>query len=74
MEALRERIGKAYRDKQTFRVIVVMPLLPSFNGESIISYACMDPLPEVCQLLGSECFRVNVDPLPIQVTLVTAVA
>jgi phospholipase D1/2 len=29
-EALRRRIARAYREKQTFRVIVVMPLLPSF--------------------------------------------
>ena len=29
-EALRLRIARAYRDKQNFRVIVVMPLLPSY--------------------------------------------
>ena len=33
VEALRARIGKAYKEKETFRVIIVMPLLPSFNGE-----------------------------------------
>ena len=32
-EALRLRIARAHREGKTFRVIVVMPLLPSFEGE-----------------------------------------
>ncbi|CAI8009390.1 Phospholipase D zeta 2, partial [Geodia barretti] len=32
-EALRLRIARAYRHGQTFRVIIVMPLLPSFPAE-----------------------------------------
>ncbi|ELU04927.1 hypothetical protein CAPTEDRAFT_168015 [Capitella teleta] len=31
--ALYERIMKAHRDKETFRVYVVLPLLPAFEGE-----------------------------------------
>lgn len=32
-EALYNRIMRAYRNKETFRVFVVMPLLPGFEGE-----------------------------------------
>ena len=31
-ERLRLRIARAYKEKKKFRVIVVMPLLPSFEG------------------------------------------
>lgn len=33
VDALRARITRAYKKKETFRVIIVMPLLPSFNGD-----------------------------------------
>ena len=32
-EALRQRIVRAYKEGKKFRVIVIMPLLPSMNGE-----------------------------------------
>ena len=35
-EALRLRIARAHRQNQNFRVIVVMPLLPSFSGETAV--------------------------------------
>ncbi len=31
-EALRQRIVRAHREKKVFRVYIVMPLLPSFEG------------------------------------------
>ena len=41
-EALRFRIARAYRQGQTFRVIIVMPLLPSFPaGEFNINRGMM---------------------------------
>ena len=35
-EALRLRIARAHRQNQNFKVIVVMPLLPSFSGYTAI--------------------------------------
>ena len=35
-EMLRQRIARAYQEKQLFRVIIVMPLLPSFSGMALI--------------------------------------
>ena len=32
-EAIRQRITRAHKEKKKFRVIIVMPLLPSFEGE-----------------------------------------
>ena len=58
-EALRLRIARAYRHGQTFRVIIVMPLLPSFPaGEftfiSIIIDRRYNYLPKIASYNGRE--------------------